>query len=585
MGANAMSLGQRDWAGYLGLGRRGRRPLWPLGSDWPRPPDEQSELPPETAQNEPTPPEPEIAQGPPTPGPAATPEQRSWALEALRREMEGPQPALPVRRGDWGGFEQGGQVYKPSLGSKIVGGVGQFLAAAGGGMGAGARAHEEYFGGPYREALGRAGVGQAMREKRIADLTKVAEEERRTMTEEREARLSTAKIGDYASQKQHREALAKKQPQKTYQRVPGFAPDVTGNLVAVVGFQDTSTREITDAAGKPIPGFVTKEEKPEPAVEDKRRAVRIRQDMGLGKPVSAEDRAWLKGHEAEATIGTRLTIQQAAEKRDETEQALDIAAQSLASGDLSSIREIAGFRGPQLILLYAKVKKLNPAFNIAELNRKIKNEELFTTGQEGTQLKSFDTFLQHAGELHDVIEHLRLTGSPLINKPWNWLRDRAAGNPDIRALVVAAEAPKKEFESFLLNNRALYEMDRKSSDIMLANDSSPAAWASAIKQMGKTAKDRVTAANWRYKRVSKKDLEDPISPEGMAAAEKIGVPFRIGSGPAAGGGAQQPAGGQPGVTAPPGTVRFTSPTGGSWNIPNEKIAEFRKAHPEAVMGK
>jgi hypothetical protein len=127
------------------------------------------------------------AENPPTPGPAPTPEQRSWALEALRRKMEEPPVSLPTRRGNWGGYEEGGVVYKPSLGSKVVGGIGQFLAAVGGGMDAGERAHEEYFGGPYREALGRAGVTQAMREKHIADLTKAAEEEARMAREGREA--------------------------------------------------------------------------------------------------------------------------------------------------------------------------------------------------------------------------------------------------------------------------------------------------------------------------------------------------------------------------------------------------------------
>jgi len=122
---------------------------------------------------------PRIGEVAPTPGPGATPEQRSWALEALRREMEGPQPSLPERRGDWGAYEEGGVVRKPSLGSKIVGGIGQFLAAAGGGMDAGARAHEEYFDRPYVEALGRAGAEQAAREKRIADLVKVSAEEAR----------------------------------------------------------------------------------------------------------------------------------------------------------------------------------------------------------------------------------------------------------------------------------------------------------------------------------------------------------------------------------------------------------------------
>jgi hypothetical protein len=93
--------------------------------------------------------------------------------------MEAPQPSLPQRRGDWGAYEEGGVARKPSLGSKIVGGIGQFLAAAGGGPGAGARAHEEYFDRPYAEALGRVSATQAARERRIQDLLRASAEEAR----------------------------------------------------------------------------------------------------------------------------------------------------------------------------------------------------------------------------------------------------------------------------------------------------------------------------------------------------------------------------------------------------------------------
>ena len=185
MGGYAM----QDVAGYLGRSRR-RRPwvTFPALNQE----DEQvaAEEPPPAVDWADREQEPGLeADNPPTPGPAATPDQRRWALEGLRRKMEEPPVSLPTRRGNWGGYEEGGVVYKPSLGSKVMGGIGQFLAAAGGGMGAGARAHEEYFGGPYREALGRAGVTQAMREKQIADLTKAAEEEVKAQREAREAEL------------------------------------------------------------------------------------------------------------------------------------------------------------------------------------------------------------------------------------------------------------------------------------------------------------------------------------------------------------------------------------------------------------
>jgi len=183
MGSGA--VGVRDVAGYLGLGRRRRPSLMFPGVDWA----EQEQQATEAAQAA------RIAEVGPTPGPAATPEQRSWALEALRREMEGPQPSLPVRRGDWGGYEEGGVVHKPSLGRKVIGGIGQFLAAAGGGPGAGAEAHRQFFDQPFAESLGRASAVQAARERRIQDLLKVSGEE---------ARLARAIRGDALGRRRRR---------------------------------------------------------------------------------------------------------------------------------------------------------------------------------------------------------------------------------------------------------------------------------------------------------------------------------------------------------------------------------------------
>jgi hypothetical protein len=57
--------------------------------------------------------------------------------------------------------------------------------------------------------------------------------------------------------------------------------------------------------------------------------------------------------------------------------------------------------------------------------------------------------------------------------------------------------------------------------------------------MGKTAKDRFTAMNKRYKSVMGADIEEPFSEEARAAASKIGIPLPSGeqssvSGPAPG---------------------------------------------------
>lgn len=207
----------------------------------------------------------------------------------------------------------------------------------------------------------------------------------------------------------------------------------------------------------------------------------------------------------------------------EADKAVEETAQSVAKGDLSSIRDITSFRDNQRIKIYARAKEINPKFSVAETKRKIDTMQSFTVGKDGQSIQSFDTFLQHAGELDDTLNRLYQSGSPALNKPMNWIRKNAAGNPEYQRLLTAIEPVGKEFESFLLNQRALYTDDRKRIDTLLDGNSSPAQIRATLGQMGKTAKDRFTAMNQRYKRVIGQDIENPFSPEAEAAAQKIGV--------------------------------------------------------------
>src|SRR5271169_418922 len=200
----------------------------------------------------------------------------------------------------------------------------------------------------------------------------------------------------------------------------------------------------------------------------------------------------------------------------EADKAIEETAQALApmnKDSLNAMTQVAGMFGSARNRIFARARELNPHFNTAELTRMMDTEKSFTVGKDGQGLQSFDTFLQHAGELHDSIDTLYQSGSPALNKPMNWIRKNAEGNPEYQKLLVAIEPVGKEFESFLLNNRALYLEDRRQIDVLMNGNSSPAQIMSALNQMGKTAKDRFTEMNQRYKRVMKQDIPDPFGPE------------------------------------------------------------------------
>jgi hypothetical protein len=207
----------------------------------------------------------------------------------------------------------------------------------------------------------------------------------------------------------------------------------------------------------------------------------------------------------------------------DADKAIEETAKSIAAGDLSSIKDISSFRGSERTKIYARAKEINPNFSVAETKRKIDMEQSFTVGKDGQALQSFGTFLEHAGEATKALEGVYQSGSPAINKPMNWIRKNMEGNPEYQRLIVSLEPVGKEFESFLLNQRALYVDDRKRIEIMLDGNSTPAQIKVALNQMGKTAKDRYSEMNQRYKRTMKHDLEDSFGPEATAGAAKIGI--------------------------------------------------------------
>jgi hypothetical protein len=212
-----------------------------------------------------------------------------------------------------------------------------------------------------------------------------------------------------------------------------------------------------------------------------------------------------------------------AAKQSVADPLIDTVAKSLIAGNLASIRDITSFRGEQKLKLTNRLLELDPKFSIAELNRKIDMEKSFTVGKDGVGLQSFDTFLQHAGEVTDTLKNIQLTNSPLLNKSLNWWRKNMVGSPELATLETSLEPVRTEFMKFLLNQGALYLDDRKEMAKLVDANQPLKVTMAAMHQMGLTAKDRFSAANQRYKRVMKQDLQDPFSPEAHVGADKIGV--------------------------------------------------------------
>jgi hypothetical protein len=226
-----------------------------------------------------------------------------------------------------------------------------------------------------------------------------------------------------------------------------------------------------------------------------------------------------------AEEGRRIRIAAAgrAMNQDTVKDAIETAAQSLAAGDLTRIRDITSMRSDQRLLVFKRARELNPRFSTGEIDRKIKMQDWVDNGKGAEQVQSFGTFLEHAGEASDAVNNIRLTKSKIINRPLNWYRQNASGDADYQNFMAALEPVRKEFEGFLLGGRALYAEDRRSAEIILDDNSSPAQIQAALKRLGHTAKARFNEMNHRYKRVMGQDIQNPFAAEAVEGARKIGV--------------------------------------------------------------
>jgi hypothetical protein len=218
---------------------------------------------------------------------------------------------------------------------------------------------------------------------------------------------------------------------------------------------------------------------------------------------------------------------------------IEALAQSLAAGDLTRIKDVTSMRNDTRTKLYARIKQINPNYNTAEVDRKIKMLDNFNNGKDGQQVQSFGTFLEHAGDASDAIKNISLSNTPALNRPLNWWRQNMSGDPNYQRLMAALEPVRKEYEGFLLGGRALYGDDRAKAEVLLSDNASPAQMMAALKQMGNVANDRFNEANYRYKRVMGKDIENPFSEEAITGAAKIGVKAGAHGGKPQGGGATQ----------------------------------------------
>jgi predicted transcriptional regulator len=260
-----------------------------------------------------------------------------------------------------------------------------------------------------------------------------------------------------------------------------------------------------------------------------------------------------KATETRGEAQARTTAESEGKAAQEQPQ-IESSAKSLAAGDLTALSDITSMRSDMRTKVYARAKELNPNFNTGDIKIKMGTQDEFTKGKAGDQIQSFSTFLGHAGEAAQASANYRRLGSPLLNNPLNWIEKNAANDTDYQTFITALQPVRGEYMTFLQNNHALTESDKKAGATIMSDDSTPAQVEGALKQMGKTAFIRLDSLNSRYKRVMHTDFPDMLNDDAREGANILGLGAQAGrfqTGGSVTGGAGGPVAGKTGSTQTP----------------------------------
>jgi len=233
-----------------------------------------------------------------------------------------------------------------------------------------------------------------------------------------------------------------------------------------------------------------------------------------------------KRQEAADKKKDELNAQRAIEDGD-----LGTAAKNIVGDNLAQIRDIASFKGGEKTRLYnlitaeARAAGKDPKdYSPSALAAKTKVLNDFEDGKAADNILAFNTFLGHANDALSSTEAMRgQAGSPLINRPINWLRKNAANDPSFTAFQTALVPVRKEYMNFLNNNRAEHEDDLRVMDKVLSDDSTPAQIEASLKKLGESANIRLRELGRKYSNTMKAEYPNLITPEGQQALQRMGV--------------------------------------------------------------
>jgi hypothetical protein len=211
-----------------------------------------------------------------------------------------------------------------------------------------------------------------------------------------------------------------------------------------------------------------------------------------------------------------------------TDDDINIVARGMVDGTIG-VQALGRMAQGAKMKALAQAKRIDPSFDMTNFPARQKVATDFAAGKGADQIQSFNTFLAHSQDLNSAVNDFRLTGSPLINKPLVWLKNNS-GDPAVASYLAKTEPVRVEFETFLQNNHALTESDKKEAVKVLDDNASPAQMQSTLKSMAHTAALRLREVNKRYANTMHKDYPGLLDPNNEKFLNDTGAMSALGGG-------------------------------------------------------
>lgn len=173
------------------------------------------------------------------------------------------------------------------------------------------------------------------------------------------------------------------------------------------------------------------------------------------------------------------------------------------------------------------VQQMDPTWNESKFDIVKKTNIDFTGGKEGQSIRSFGQFIRHAAEAVQISNSAGMVGSPLFDKPLNWLKTQGFGDTYVSKIQPAITTALDEWATFIKSGHAETEAESAAKNALASPASTPRQIHAAFSTMGNTAVDRLDQINETYRTVTSVNYPNLVPPSVMRDSKILGLDRRL----------------------------------------------------------